>query len=162
MHYLIPFYDFYHFTKTNKGYHGKHILTHLFHLFTALEKKLLLRPQFKTFSFSILLQNVLDTGRKASACGLKVALLKMLQTILEAGRAQVNIGKVEGKAVGADRAHGGDATPPAAAAGGQDPAGGTEVKGSGGGKWRKISCVRGGRVMQNLMLMLMSSIDTLN
>lgn len=108
----------------------------------------LLSPQFKTFSFSILLQNVLDTGRKMSACGLKVALLKMLQTILKAGGAQVNIGKVEGKAVGADRVHGGDTTPPAAAAGGQDPAGGDRSRG--GGKWQGINCVRGGRAMAKL------------
>lgn len=85
-----------------------------------------------------------------SACGLKVALLKMLQMILKAGGARVNIGNVEGKAVGVNRAHGGDTTPPAAATGGRDPAGGPEAKGSGGGKRRKISRVRGGRVMAKL------------
>lgn len=73
------------------------------------------------------------------------------------------IGKVKGKAVGADRAHGGDTTPPAAAAGGRDLVEGTEVKRK---RWRKTaedkSCERWKSDGETwaIMQLLMSLTDT--
>lgn len=114
-------------------------------------KKKLLSPQFKTFSFSILLQNVLDMGRKVSACGLKVALLKMLQTILKAGGAQDNIlekwreKRWEQTERTVETPHR-QLLPPEVKTWWR----GQKSKGSGGGKRRKISRMRGGRVMAKL------------